>query len=224
MARPDKDRSERALTKTDSERAPTKTDFPALAVARCGCAGAAPCASRARYMEGLSSRRKNHRTPILGLTNQCHARYYLVGRKQRPACGARRDRHGPHSDCSRVPIAADGEPLCGNPRYVRPLEPDDYRVRVDLSGLPTDRRAAVADALAVKGFAPGSTAQDLSHVSRVVYSKEDAARAVGHAAAQYLRALSDIYGSLAEALEELSAAETAEESPADLDADLDEDF
>src|SRR5690606_10535317 len=81
------------------------------------------------------------------------------------------------------------------PIYVRPHEPDDYRVRVDLSGLPTDRRAAVAEALAVKGFAPGSTAQDLSHVSRVVYSKEDAARAVGHAAAQYLRALTDIYGS-----------------------------
>ena len=110
------------------------------------------------------------------------------------------------------------------PVYVRPLEPDDYRVRVDLSGLPADRRAAVADALAVKNFAPGSTAQDLSHVSRVVYSLEDAARAVGHAAAQYLRALTDIYGSLAEALEELSAAETAEESPADLDADLDEDY
>lgn len=105
------------------------------------------------------------------------------------------------------------------PIYVRPLEPDDYRVRVDLSGLPVDRRAAVAEALAVKHFAPGSTAQDLSHVSRVVYSLEDAARAVGHAAAQYLRALTDIYGSLAAALEELAAAETAEESSADLDED-----
>src|SRR5690606_5140871 len=115
MARPDKDRSERALTKTESKRAPTKTDFPAPAVARRGRAEAAPCAIYGR----VSSRRKNHRTPILGLTNPYHARYDLVGSEQRPACGARRDRHGPHSDCSRIPFASDGEPLFGNP-YLRP--------------------------------------------------------------------------------------------------------
>jgi len=109
------------------------------------------------------------------------------------------------------------------PVYVRPIGPGEYRVRVDLSGLPADRRAAVAEALAVKGFAPGSTAQDFSHLSRVCEGEETAARALGHAAAQYLRALIGIYGSLAAALEELSAAETAEESPADLE-DLDEDY
>lgn len=109
------------------------------------------------------------------------------------------------------------------PVYVRPIGPGEYRVRVDLSGLPTDRRAAVAEALAVKGFAPGATARDFSHLSRVFEGEEAAARGAGHAAAQYLRAVIALYGSLSEALEELSAVETAEESPADLE-DLDEDF
>lgn len=105
------------------------------------------------------------------------------------------------------------------PVYVRPIGPDEYRLRVDLSGLPTNRRAAVAAALEVKGFAPGATAQDLSHVSRVVYSKEDAARGVGHAAAQYLRALITIYGAAwFDWLDPL--AEVQAESPADLDEDF----
>src|SRR5690554_5942205 len=84
------------------------------------------------------------------------------------------------------------------PVYVRPIGLGEYRVRVDLSGLPVNRRVAVATALGAKGFSTGTTAQDLSHVSRVYEGEEDAARGVGHAAAQYLRAVIAIYGSLAE--------------------------
>lgn len=111
------------------------------------------------------------------------------------------------------------------PVYVRPIGNDEYRVRVDLSGLPVGQRAAIAAALEVKGFSTGTTAQDLSHVSRVFEGKENVVRGAGHAAAQYLRAVIATYGtdwidSLGEVQEESPAAETVEESPADLDEDF----
>lgn len=114
------------------------------------------------------------------------------------------------------------------PVYVRPIGNDEYRVRVDLSGLPVGQRAAIAAALEVKGFSTGTTAQDLSHVSRVFEGRENVVRGAGHAAAQYLRAVIATYGNawfdwldpLAEVQEESPAAETVEESPADLDEDF----
>lgn len=111
------------------------------------------------------------------------------------------------------------------PVYVRPIGNDEYRVRVDLSGLPVGQRAAIAAALEVKGFSTGTTAQDLSHVSRVFEGKENVVRGAGHAAAQYLRAVIATYGTdwidaLGEVQEESPAAETVEESPADLDEDF----